>query len=211
MKMKKRARSEEQKQNRRDSILTSAQQLFSEYGYQSTTIEMITKNCNLSPAAFYLYFDGKMDIYRTLNNIGIEVLQNILNESLAKSELSVWQKIEAVAESYYRFYMEHRELYEITAILHLGQKEFFKNSNMVPLLENKALETLHVIENILNEGVSSGLFRPMNTWETAIVMWGTIDGIIMLDEKKSTSFTNSSLKNLIRTILTILLDGLKAE
>ncbi len=209
--MKRRARTEEAKQDRRNSILSSAKHLFSEYGYQSTTIEMITEHSDLSPAAFYIYFEGKIDIYRALNDMGIEILRGLLTEALSRPGLSPWQKIEAITESYYRFYMEHHELYEITAVLHLGQKEFFKNFNMVPLLEEKAREILRLIDSILQEGVSNKTFRPIDTWKTAIAMWGTIDGIIMLDEKKSTSFTETTLGELINTVLNIILNGIKSE
>ncbi len=209
--MKRRARTEEAKQDRRNSILSSAKHLFSEYGYQSTTIEMITDHSDLSPAAFYNYFEGKIDIYRALNDMGIEVLRDLFTGSLTRPGLSPWQKIEAIAESYYRFYMEHNELYEITAVLHLGQKEFFKNFNMVPMLEEKAREILRVIDSILQEGVRDKTFRPIDTWKTAIAMWGTIDGIIMLDEKKSTSFTDTTLSELIKTVLDIIFNGIKSE
>jgi len=208
--MKSRARSEEAKQNRRDSILASAQRLFSEFGYQSTTIDMITESSNLSPAAFYIYFEGKTDVYRSLNELGIKVLQDLFTSSLSLPGLSPWQKIEAIADSYYRFYMEYRELYEITAVLHLGQKDFFKNFNMVPMLEEKALDILHIIESILNEGVDKKVFRPIDTWNTSIAMWGTLDGIIMLDGKRSTAFTNTTLKQLVNTMLDTILNGIKA-
>lgn len=208
--MKKRARSDEAKQDRKDAILASALRLFPEYGYQSTTIEMITDNCDLSPAAFYRYFESKTDVYRALNDMGIKVLQDLFSESLNGKNLSPWEKIEALAQSYYSFYMNHHELYEITAVLHLGQKDFFKNFNMVPQLEEKTKVLLLVIDSILKEGIETGVFRPVDTWKTSVALWGFMDGIIMLDEKRSTEFTETSLKQLVASTLDIILNGISA-
>ena len=54
--MKQRARSDQEKLAKKEIILEAAKNLFSRYGYQGTTIEMITEEAGLSPAAFYLYF-----------------------------------------------------------------------------------------------------------------------------------------------------------
>ena len=206
--MKQRARSNEDKQVRIDEILEAAKMLFSRSGYQGTTIEMITDEAGLSPAAFYRYFKSKLEIYRTLNSIAIDILQKLISDSLRKPGMTPPEKLQSITGAYFSFFKENRELYEITAVLHLGQREFFADLDMVPLLEQRAVDVLSIIKGIIDEGISGGYFRKLNSWNSAVSLWGMIDGILLLEIKGSTGFAKIKIESLIKQMFDIVLNGL---
>src|SRR6056297_2848694 len=113
---KQRARSDSEKQYRKEKLQESAKKLFSHHGYRGTTIGMITDDAGLSPASFYLYFGSKLEMYRTLNNMGIDILQTMITDSLKAAPAGSGTKIRAIAGAYFRFFIQEREYYDITAV-----------------------------------------------------------------------------------------------
>ena len=206
--MKQRARSDEEKQAKKEIILDAARILFSRNGYQGTTIEMITDEAHLSPAAFYLYFKNKTEIYRTLTAMGIDILGKIVMESIMRPDMSPSDKIKGIADAYFTYFNRHREFYNITEILHLGQGDFFADLNMVPDLENKATDMLKLIASIIQEGIDTGEFHQVDVWKSAVALWGMIDGVLLLEVKKTTSFVNEPIENLVTQMITLVLEGL---
>ena len=53
---------DENKQQKRESLLDSAFQLFIEHGFSKTSISDIVHNAGVAKGTFYLYFKDKLDI-----------------------------------------------------------------------------------------------------------------------------------------------------
>ncbi len=70
------------KENTRARIINSAKNLFSEQGYQKTTIVDISKQAGLSEAALYEYFQGKEDLLLTIPDLWVAELLRDLDEQL---------------------------------------------------------------------------------------------------------------------------------
>lgn len=205
---KQRARSESEKQYRKEKLQESAKKLFSYHGYRGTTIGMITDDAGLSPASFYLYFESKLEMYRTLNNIGIDILESMITGALKEAPAGSGVKIRAIAGAYFRFFMEEREYYDINAILHLGQREFFADLSMVPELEERTKTLLSVMASIISDGIKTGEFVKVDPWKTAVTLWGMMDGVLILEVKQSTGFTGVKIDELVDQMIELMLRGL---
>ena len=70
------------KENTRARIINSAKKLFSEQGYQKTTIVDISRQAGLSEAALYEYFQGKEDLLLTIPDLWVSELLRDLDEQL---------------------------------------------------------------------------------------------------------------------------------
>jgi len=70
------------KEHTRVRIINSAKKLFSEQGYQKTTIVDISKQAGLSEAALYEYFQGKEDLLLTIPDLWVSELLRDLDEQL---------------------------------------------------------------------------------------------------------------------------------
>ena len=70
------------KEHTRVRIINSAKKLFSEQGYQKTTIVDISKQAGLSEAALYEYFQGKEDLLLTIPDLWVSELLQDLDEQL---------------------------------------------------------------------------------------------------------------------------------
>lgn len=81
--------SAEHKQQSRNKILNSAMQLFTQHGFEKTSIDEIMQHANMTRGAFYAHFSSKSDLYQkaiisgALNSI-------LLNEKPAKFSQPEW-------------------------------------------------------------------------------------------------------------------------
>lgn len=203
-----RARSEDEKTERRERLLESARRRFSLHGYQATTIRMIAGDVDLTPGSFYQYFDSKLEIYRTLSLMGMEILEGMITGALEGVFETASDRIRALAGSYQRFFTTEREYYDIIAINHLGVREFFSDLKMVPVIEKRTKALLSLIASIIDDGIRSGEFRRLDSWKTAVTLWGIIDGVLILEVKKSTGFVGVSLAELVEHAVDMVLAGM---
>jgi len=204
-----RARSRDEKLARREKLLASAKKHFSLHGYEATTIKMIAGEVSLTPGSFYQYFGSKIEIYRTLSIMGMDILDAMIRRSVGRPHATAGEKIRAVAGAYYQFFSIEREYYDIIAVNHIGVREFFSNLKLVPVLEEGSKRLLSLLASIIKEGIASGEFQRVDAWKTAVTLWGFIDGVLILEVKKSTGFVKISIEDLVEQTIGLVLAGLK--
>lgn len=205
---KTRARSARDKQQKRNSLLESALELFTRHGYQGTSIEMITDNIGLSTGTFYLYFKNKVEIYRILNARGAEILQKMMEEAISWPGMTPLAQLSAIASAYYRFYSDYRGYYDILSVLNIGQVEFSKERKMLKPLEKQTINVLRLIESVLARGIEQGELKSVDTWKATSALWGMLDGIILLDVKDNLGMIGSSIEVLFKQGMEIVFNGL---
>jgi AcrR family transcriptional regulator len=71
---------ERKKVRTRDAIVTAALDLFTERGYEATTVEMIAEAAEVSPATVFRYFAGKDDIVFSERDRRLPVLAAALRD-----------------------------------------------------------------------------------------------------------------------------------
>ncbi|MBI5118592.1 TetR/AcrR family transcriptional regulator [Candidatus Poribacteria bacterium] len=203
-----RARTIEDKQQRRRTILEAAKKLFFESGYQNTTIEKITEVAGVSTGTFYLYFKSKREIYMALYADGVDIFHQMAQQAISWPGMGVLGRLSAIANAYYRFYKEYTEYFDILAFIHLNQEELENPSDMRTVLDEKALKLLKMIEGVIKGGVESGELAPMDTWKATNVLWGMMDGLVMLAERQNVTVIEVSLEELIKQALEIAFYGM---
>jgi len=203
-----RARTREDKLQRKRLLLDAAKELFFAKGYGDTTIEMITERAGLSTGTFYIYFKNKREIYMTLYADGIDIFHRMASEAISWPGMSALARLSAIARAYYRFYKEHTEYFDILAFIHMHQAELKERSEMALLLDRKAIELLKMIENVIKEGIANGEVAPRDTWNATNALWGMMDGIIMLAERKNVLVMGVNLDELFKEAIRIIFYGM---
>lgn len=205
---KQRARTGSEKEYRKEQLKKAALHLFSKNGFKGTTVEMITKKAHLSPAAFYLYFANKIAIYRQLNQDGIDILEKLLQDALLAAGESSIDKLYALAHAYVSFFKDYTDYFYITEILHLGNTEFFYDTRLVKELEERTLALLRIVAFVIEEGIQKGQLKKIDPLKTAVSLWGMIDGVLILEVKKSTAFTGYAVDELIAQMMDMVVRGI---
>jgi len=76
----------EYKEVARTRIIQAATKIFSEKGYQDTSMEDIAKEIGVTKATLYSYFDGKKDIYNIIATSASQRMRDTLERSLTKHD-----------------------------------------------------------------------------------------------------------------------------
>jgi AcrR family transcriptional regulator len=207
--MQTRARSKEDKERKRLFLLDSAKSLFVEHGYQNTTIEMITERAGMSTGTFYLYFRGKSEIYKVFQDEGIDILMDMIREVVRRPSMTPTSRLVGIAEAYFRFYRDYKEYFDFIALISLGGQDELREqeSEIGKRIDEKTLRLLREIEGVIKEGVKDGDFYPVDTWRVTSILWGLLDGLILLSERDNVRVIDLDIEALIETALNVALYG----
>lgn len=167
-----------EKPDKKNSILTAAEKLFSEMGYEGTSTRHIAKESGANMSMISYYFGSKEGVFLEIMNERIKDFNAqlvIINED----RISPLQKLMRVIEEYttrilsnIAFHkMMHREL-------SLAQRP-----EMYCKLKDAISANLTVIEKIINEGIEAGTFRQIDVRMLISTIMGTITSVATTPSK----------------------------
>ncbi|OGW78572.1 MAG: hypothetical protein A3J81_02110 [Nitrospirae bacterium RIFOXYB2_FULL_43_5] len=152
-------------------ILDAAMRVLSEYGYAKANMRMIAKASDISTGGLYLYFKNKEDLYLTLMKSKMDDFAGMTMESVS----DIADPADAMAAFItinLNYAKKHKELIllqgrELGFTFGLEMKrKFFKKQR-------------GLIEDIIRQGMQSGIFRKVNVPETAKVIFSIIRGFVL--------------------------------
>lgn len=173
-------RREREKQARYDTILDAAELVFSEKGYERTSMDDIARTASLSRALLYVYFKDKAAIQRGIMLRAGHSLFRRFEEARQTADNGLAQ-IRAMGESYYRFYLEEPDYFSAltkasTAMAEADESQaeemLCSKSNMMELM-------VGAIELGLEDGTMNRE-RITNPVQTALYLRGALHGVILL-------------------------------
>ena len=203
-------RRQREKQARRQAILDAARECFFKDGFEATTVSQITDRVELSTGTLYLYFKNKEEIYVSILEEGLDILYELMKGS-ERPGGTAREILEGYSQAYYRFYTEYGQYFDIMFFLRRPDKEIELEAELEEKLERKSLECLALIEAAIKKGISDGDFRVVDPYEVSRVMWGTMNGLMLLHEKRTEEITRQKLSRLIKVTISLWLDGIRVK
>ncbi len=195
-----RARTEHDKEQKRQKLMSAAMDLFIERGYKVPTVEMIAERAGTSVGTFYLYFKEKHELYKIFQSEGIEILSGIILQGLAGRYDSARERLTAAAASYLHFYREYPQYYGFISLIDVDENDIKKDgtTRIGRIVVVATLAILRRVEEVIKEGIEAGEFRPMDAWKTACALWGMVDGFIYMEKRSNTRVVGMSLDEIIK-------------
>ena len=96
----------------RARLLAAAEQVFADLGYHDASIVKITEAAGVGQGTFYLYFDGKQDVFDEV----VEDLNRRVRHAMIEASSGATDRVEAERAgfaAFFRFTAEHPALYRI--------------------------------------------------------------------------------------------------
>ncbi|HET6266687.1 MAG TPA: TetR/AcrR family transcriptional regulator, partial [Acidobacteriota bacterium] len=172
-----------EKEARRSQILDAARDLFFSKGFESTTIDDIARKTELSKGAIYLYFPSKEEIYFTLMEEGVGILYSML-EKASKGNVPADTLLRRIGHAYFDFYREYPGYFRSLFLYYSSSEMQSKiTTELCAKCEEQAARCLMLVAKAIEKGVESGLFKPCNAFEFAVMTWTSQNGIILLGER----------------------------
>jgi len=187
--------------SRKNEILDTAITIFGKFGYKKTSLADIADAASLTPAALYRYADGKDELYR----------------AAARRGLLRWQEEAFGAAENLTDPIERFLALSLTSFRYLARDDDFSamlrhDPALFPLFSGDRFETINdaskeMLKSILKDGVSQGLFRPLELERVTHLFFSIYKMFIVGSYIETDRFTDDelfaeSLDILIRGLLT---------
>jgi AcrR family transcriptional regulator len=170
-------RREEEKEKRRSLIITGARKCFFLYGLKGATMEGIARECRLAKGTLYLYFSSKEELFVSLAEEALGLLNRSIERSLEGARGDVERQFREIALMYYRFSRSNREYFKILMMIDYD----LLSARIAPEKLNRIDAR---IEGILKEGIQQGIFPDETDISMAVrSSWAMLQGGIFLAEK----------------------------
>lgn len=177
-------RKEREKERRRQQIMVAAKRMFSEKGYNRTTMEDIANEAELSPGTLYLYFKNKEELFASLS---LRILQYTiirLEEVSKDTNTSSLAKLEALKSAMFDVY--EFDPTSLVNMFHLQSSETLKNLSPVVLTEYNDLskKAMGVFTKIFEDGISEGVFIDAPPHALTDTFWSLFSGVVLWEASK---------------------------
>ncbi len=130
-------------------IFETSLKLFSEKGYDATSIEEITATVGVAKGTLYYHFNSKEEIFNFLIEEGMKLLINSIEIKISKCD-NVLDKIKAVSLIQLKAVSKYENL--LTIVL----SQTWGNESRNVFCKQKVIEYIEVIQGIVQEGVDNG-------------------------------------------------------
>lgn len=175
----------------RERILQAAEILFSEKGFEKTTIDDISKLSEYSRRTIYAYFSGKEDIMNHITAKGLSILKSSIAAVISKTD---------------DFFVRYREIctamkgYTVNCPHSSGSVNKSNTENLQFDKLSESAKSIIVLGEEINallvrfveDGKNSGIVRQnVKSVPTVYILWSSIFGLFELIKTKGAFLTKS--------------------
>jgi AcrR family transcriptional regulator len=174
-------RREREKLQRREDIVRVARTLFFEKGFRDTTIDEIARAAELARGTIYLYFENKEEIYVTVLEEGLDILQNLVQDSV-NPDVDPLTNLLNGHDAFMRFHDDFPQYYNVMMLDKLQISHALPPA-LKERIDARMMAMVDFIAASLEEGARAGYFRPMPFKEVALLQMGISTGFAQMMDK----------------------------
>ncbi|NNF98008.1 MAG: TetR/AcrR family transcriptional regulator, partial [Desulfobacteraceae bacterium] len=177
-------RKQRERERRRQQIIVAAKRVFSQHGFNKSTMEDIAREAELSPGTLYLYFKNKDELYASLSLRILQYLLMRLEHINNMSDLNSDQRIKELKDAMYDVY-EFDPLILIN-LFHLQSSDTLKNltPQLLSEIQNLSQSSLESMARIFEDGITDGVFIDKHPYAIADIVWSLFSGIVLWETSK---------------------------
>jgi AcrR family transcriptional regulator len=181
----------------RAEVLKTALDLFSSKGYSATKMSDIAGKVGISVGALYLRFKSK-------EALCLELIKDQRKEFDRLTDNLPYQDPQKALKAYIALNLEFAM--KKTKMLSMFMREH-KLPFIKPVRKNFLDAQKKIIRDILSAGVKNGIFRKVNSEDTAYIVFACIRGTILLKHV----FGIGTVKNLTNSLYDLITNGIRKD
>jgi TetR/AcrR family transcriptional regulator len=203
-----RARRKREKEERRQSILQAAREVFFENGFHQATVEAVAERAEVSKGTVYLYFESKETILALLLLEGLRELARRLEEAYAVGEeLPGDERLRRLGWAYFQFFQAEPRYFHFLMAMDRGRFREVVDPGVYQKALDTSLEGLDWVVRAVEQGTEEGTFDDCDARQAAATLWATLNGVLELMEHplrremvglKSQALYETALETVIR-------------
>ncbi len=197
-------RRERQRRELRNAILSAAEELFVEEGFENVSMRKIARRIEYSPTTIYRFFESKAEIMNQLIAAGYAGVYLRYQRVFAASNGSPRETLNAIIRAYVEFAIEHPNHYELwftTSALEWTDGQLRMSHGDVNY------RVYHTWIERIEDCRAEGRFAGLETLHVFQLLWGAVHGLISL-RIHHPAFPWLSLDRHVDQLLTMIEEGL---
>lgn len=195
-----------EKEQRRAQIIEAARSLILKHGVFSVSVQQVAKLAELSVGTIYLYFSSKEAIFATLQEEILDYLHSKCSDAI-KGVTDPKKRIEKVTFAYKRFSEENKRYFDVINYF-LSPSDVFFPDTLKSEIDQYGNRILSLLVDAINDGIEREEFGRVNARRSAIVLWGTLHGLIQFRKLKDTVLRGEDFDELYSFSVERFIDGL---
>ncbi len=205
-------RKEREREMLRQQIMVAAKRVFTQRGFEKSTMEDIAREAELSPGTIYLYFKSKDELYaslclRVLRFINVKV-DHVVGDTSMDYEAKQKALLDAIQDVY-----DYDPLI-LNNMFHLQSSDTLKS--LSPALMNEindlSRRSLQAMAGMFAQGIEKGLVVDRHPMALADILWALFSGVVLWEESKKMITTERyDLKNTLTTAFDLFGRGLRKQ
>jgi AcrR family transcriptional regulator len=203
-------RKKREREMRRQQIMVAAKRVFTQKGYEKSTVEDIAREAELSPGTLYLYFKSKDELYaslclRVLRFINVKV-DHVISEKTTDYEAKQLGLLNAMKDVY------AFDPLILNNMFHLQSSDTLKtlSPDLLEEINELSRKALQSMAGMFKQGVKAGRIIDRNPLALADILWALFSGIVLWEEsKKMISADRSHLEKTFEVAFDIFGRGLR--
>lgn len=140
--------------NSKDVILDAAEHLIAEHGYAGLSMRELSKHSGVAKSTLYHYFQDKREIYLSVLERDMTLLQRQLTEAAAAPGRSVSDRLRAIIETYVDI-VSDRGIIALNALRRAGEFD----GELSGFFHEHRHAFMQPFRSILQDGIDQGVFR----------------------------------------------------
>jgi len=207
------ARRRREREQRRESILRAAREVFFRRGFHRATVDEVAEVAEVSKGTVYLYFESKETILAHLLLEGLNELVKRLERAFAPEEaLAADVRIRRLARAYLSFFQEEPDYFRLLMALDRGRFQETVPEEVYQQVLTQSLRGLHWLVQAVQQGMDEGRFQVEDARQAAGVLWAALNGVlVLLGHPLRREILASELETLYEAALETVLRGWRHE
>jgi AcrR family transcriptional regulator len=162
------------KLDKKEIILSAAMKLFSQKGFEGTSVREIAAAADVNIAMINYYFGSKEKLFQSLVEYKASFLKGVFAELVENTSIPQIEKVYIVIDSYIEKMFVSQQFHRLLhRELSLERRPEMKNAISEILLRNFVS-----VRKIIQDGIDSGEFKPVDAELTIASILGTINHLL---------------------------------
>lgn len=212
-------RKEREKEQRRSMIIDAAERVIFANRIDTSTMDQIADEAELSKGTLYLYFKSKIDLYLAIQERGMGILSDKFARVLAEKRKGI-DLLRRFGQVYFDYANEYPNYF--SAEMYCRSQEFVEEvlkSDQFQATREKRVELVEYLLRAIHIGIQDGsIRRDVNPAALSLMLYASINGMIQVyqlrkNAEKSDLFpeVDVPLDHVVHDFIRILTDGLRAD
>ncbi|MCC9136010.1 TetR/AcrR family transcriptional regulator [Pontibacter silvestris] len=159
---------EKNKEDKKEHILSIAEKVFAELGYEGASTRHLAQEAGVNMAMINYYFGSKDGLMKAVLERRITGMRNSLVE-VKELNIPSWEKLKQAIDLYLDRVMENNSFHRII----YREVSLTQRSDMADFISDNILKNINALKDIVEEGIQNGAFRHVDVEMVIASILGT--------------------------------------